>query len=84
MRRQGSVLAWPYVHLALSSQGVAVLPLTFFWVYPEGIVVSLIYLPICVIESSPLKISRFSPQQEKPPQWEAHTPRRRVAPARHN
>ena len=25
-----------------------------------------------------------APQQEKPPQWEAHTPQRRVAPARHN
>ena len=25
-----------------------------------------------------------APQQEKPPQWEAHAPQRRVAPARHN
>ena len=25
-----------------------------------------------------------APHQEKPPQWEAHTPQRRVAPARHN
>ena len=25
-----------------------------------------------------------APQQEKPPQWEARTPQRRVAPARHN
>ena len=25
-----------------------------------------------------------APQQEKPPQWEAHAPQQRVAPARHN
>ena len=25
-----------------------------------------------------------APQQEKPPQWEAHAPQWRVAPARHN
>ena len=25
-----------------------------------------------------------APQQEKPPQWEARAPQRRVAPARHN
>ena len=25
-----------------------------------------------------------APPQEKPPQWEAHAPQRRVAPARHN
>ena len=25
-----------------------------------------------------------APQQEKPLQWEAHAPQRRVAPARHN
>ena len=25
-----------------------------------------------------------APQQENPPQWEAHAPQRRVAPARHN
>ena len=25
-----------------------------------------------------------APQQEKPPQWEAHTPQQRVAPARRN
>ena len=25
-----------------------------------------------------------APQQEKSPQWEAHTPQSRVAPARHN
>ena len=25
-----------------------------------------------------------APQQEKPPQWEAHAPQRRVAPARRN
>ena len=25
-----------------------------------------------------------APQQEKPPQWEAHAPQRRVAPARHS
>ena len=25
-----------------------------------------------------------APQQEKPPQWEAHTPQRRVDPTRHN
>ena len=25
-----------------------------------------------------------APQQEKPPQWGAHTPQQRVAPARHN
>ena len=28
--------------------------------------------------------SAHAPQQEKPPQWEAHAPQRRVAPARHN
>ena len=27
---------------------------------------------------------RLEPQQEKPPQWEACAPQRRVAPARHN
>ena len=38
----------------------------------------------CVTTTEARASRAHAPQQEKPPQWEAHAPQRRVAPAHHN
>ena len=41
-------------------------------------------LSLCTTTTEACKPRAHAPQQEKPPQWEAHVLQPRVAPARHN
>ena len=41
-------------------------------------------LSLCSTTTEARAPRAHAPQQEKPPQWEAHTPQQRVAPTRHN